>query len=161
MRGDERGRIVRFQFVLYALALAVSPVLAGAKCTLFETEVVSLDAKGEMHRLFNFAQILKNGKTWETTLDGVVGELHAASLRVAITWEKDVEASPLIDLKLFLPETAGVPPREGSAHLEKLLWESLLEPEVFKTAAGVVLDLGRVGHPVAFIAVSPSGCGEP
>lgn len=152
---------MRFQIALYLAALAASPVSAASDCTQFETEVISVDAKGEMHRLFNFAQILKNGENWKATLDGRVGELHAASLDVAITWEENVERSPLIDLKLCLPETAGLSARDGAARLEKMLWESLLGPEVFKTASGVVLDLGGIGYPIAFIAMSPSGCGEP
>ena len=139
-----------------AVLISATQGLAAPSCSTFEVEVFSVDSTGELHPLFNFAQALKAGENWSTVLRG---DLKPGELGVTITWDSTTEEpDPTIDLRIHVPQPGTSPALEGTLTLERMVWDSLFGPELFKTSSGTTLDLGPLGHPVAVVAVTPTKC---
>ena len=146
--------------MLIAIAWGVSPTFAAGRCVTFETEVVSVDPKGEIHPLFNFVQGLKAGESWSVEMRGESsGDLVSGVLSVKVTWDlSSGDPEPTMVLGIRVPQGGQVPPLEATAVLEETLWDSLFGPEVFKVKSGAALDLGPLGHAVAVVAARSGKC---
>jgi len=132
---------------------------AGESCTLIEAQVISMDDKGDMHMLSNFAQILAAGEPRTTKLD--LEKVKGGKLEAKVTWPSfSTDPSPTIDLYVSAPGRVENSSVEATAHLEKLLWDSLFGPEPFKSKQGSSVQLEGLGYVFAVAAVAPSACGS-
>lgn len=143
--------------MLRTAAIAVILILAfvaGAQtpsCRMIEVEVAGVDSDGAFQPVFNFGQGLPVGEKWGTLLEG-----KGATLKVAVTWENEIEPnSPKISLAVQ-PAHEGA--SQGVVVLELLLWQSLAGPDPVLTHEKKPLVLPGVGSLFAVAAVSPIEC---
>jgi hypothetical protein len=115
----------------------------------FEVEIISIDAKGEMHNVANFGQVLPFGKKWGTTLQSKAGDI-----KVQVTWSGDDQEEPT--LLVSLTDTTNKDTAiMASVKLEKVLWDALYGPEAFIIAPDKPFISPSLGRLVAVAAVVP------
>ena len=126
-------------------------------CTLIAAQVISMDANGDMHMLTNLEQIVTAGEIRSTKLD--LEKTKDGKVEARVTWPSfPSDPTPAIDLVLSAGDENQNSSVQGSAPLEKLLWDSLFGPEPFKSKHGSTVQLGELGYVFAVAGVAPIEC---
>ena len=143
-----------YRFLLaVTLVVALPLVAAPIDCRMLEVEVASVDASGAMRPLFNFGQSVTPGLPWSFEFPGKAG-----TLKTHVTWEGEgAERTPKVTLSLRPNDPRA---SNGSAVLQKLVWDSLVGPEAFIAPQDKPFILPEYGGVFAVGSVVPTPCGE-